>query len=63
MNQTKPLHKVTEAYYMIPMNGGFQIRKLMIEEDIILSDEPLSDPDAWDQSMSSLENELSKKFA
>lgn len=62
MNQTKPSQKVTMAYYMVPLNGGFQIRRVIIEDDVILVDEPVSDPDAWDQSMSVLENELSKKF-
>lgn len=62
MNQTKPSKKVSMAYYMVPMNGGFQVRRLIIEDDVVLEDEPVSDPDAWDQSISILENELSKKF-
>lgn len=62
MNQTKPFQKVSIAYYMVPMNGGFQVRRILIEDDVVLEDEPVSDPDAWDQSISILENELSKKF-
>jgi hypothetical protein len=62
MNTTRPTKKVEKAYYLIPMNGGFQARELIIEDDTVLSDEPLSDPDAWDQTMIVLENELSKKF-
>lgn len=56
--------KVTtiEAYYLVPKNGGFQLRKLIIEEDFVLSDEKASDPDAWNQIMSELEHELSKKL-
>jgi hypothetical protein len=62
MNQTRPTKKVSTAFYMVPLSGGFQVRQLTIEDDIVLSDEPVSDPDAWEQSMSTLENELSKKF-
>lgn len=51
-----------EAFYVVPKHGGFQIRKLTIEDDVVLLDEPFSDPDAWDQVMSIMENELSKKF-
>lgn len=50
------------AFYMVPRKGGFQLRKLIIEEGIVLEDEFFSDPDAWDQVMSILENEMSKKF-
>lgn len=57
--KVSPVH---EAFYLIQKNGGFQIRKLTIEEDVVLSDEPFSDPDAWDQVMSIVEHELSKKF-
>lgn len=53
---------VREAYYMVPRNGGFQLMKLTIEDDVVLTDEPVSDPDAWNQVMSELEHEVSKKF-
>lgn len=59
---TKKMAPVHEAFYVVPKNGGFQIRKLTIEDDVVLLDEPFSDPDAWDQVMSQIENELSKKF-
>lgn len=62
MNQTKPAKKVSMAYYMVPLNGGFQVRQIIIEDDVVLTDEPVSDPDAWDQAIGVLENELSKKF-
>lgn len=51
-----------EAYYMRAKNGGFQLMRLIIEEGIVLVDEPVSDPDAWNQVMSELEHEMSKKF-
>lgn len=54
-----PVH---EAFYLVPKNGGFQIRRLTIEDDVVLLDEPFSDPDAWDQVMSMIEQEMSKKF-
>lgn len=58
----KPVGVAIEAYYMLPKNGGFQLRRLMIEDDVVLTDEKVSDPDAWQQVMSELEHELSKKF-
>ncbi len=51
-----------EAFYIVPKAGGFQIRKVTIEEDVVLEDAPYSDPDAWDPVMNIIENELSKKF-
>lgn len=53
---------VKEAYYMIPKNGGFQLRKVHIEDDIVVLDEKASDPDAWNQILDVLDQELSKKF-
>lgn len=50
------------AYYLVPKDGGFQIRRVTIEEDVILNDETISAPDAWNQIMSELEHELSKKL-
>jgi hypothetical protein len=52
----------TLAYYIIPKNGGFQVRQLTIEEDVVLEDKLLEDPDAWEQTMSTLEHELGRKF-
>ena len=51
------------AYYLVPKNGGFQLRKLHIEDDIVLSDEKVSDPDAWNQVLDILDQELSREFA
>lgn len=51
-----------EAYYMVAKNGGFQLRKVHIEDDIVLLDEKVSDPDAWNQVLDVLDQELSKKF-
>lgn len=59
---TKKMVDLREAFYLIPKNGGFQIRKITVEEDVVLSDEPFSDPDAWEQVMSVMEHELSRKF-
>lgn len=58
----KKIAPAHEAFYLVPKNGGFQIRKLTIEDDVVLLDEPFSDPDAWDQVMSIMEHEFSKKF-
>ncbi len=51
-----------DAYYMRAKNGGFQLFKLTIVDDVILADTPVSDPDAWNQIMSELEHEISAKF-
>lgn len=58
------IKKITphEAYYLKPKDGGFQLWKLTIEDDVVLLDEPASAPDAWNQIMSELEHEVSKKF-
>ncbi len=58
----KPTNKEIVAYYMTPKNGGFQLHRMVVEEDVVLEDKPFSDPDAWDQVLSVLESELSKKF-
>jgi len=54
---------VLSAYYMVPKNGGFQLRRLTIDDGIVLSDESVSDPDAWNQVLDILDQELSKQFA
>lgn len=58
----KPVGVTREAFYMRPKNGGFQLMKITIEDDVVLLDEPVSDPDAWNQVLSELEHEMSKKF-
>jgi hypothetical protein len=59
---TTPGVGTAEAFYIRPKNGGFQLMRLTIEESVVLVDEPISDPDAWNQIMSELEHELSKKY-
>ena len=58
----KPVGASLEAYYIVPKNGGFQLRRLHIEDDVVLLDEKAGDPDAWNQIMSEIEHELSKRF-
>lgn len=60
--KTKEKIGLREAFYIVPKSGGFQIRKVTLEEDVILEDVPYSDPDAWDPVMNVIEYELSKKF-
>lgn len=52
-----------ETFYLIPKRGGFQIRRLIVEGKEVLEDKPFSDPDGWDQVMSIIEHEMSRKFA
>lgn len=61
-DKTPKVTVTTEAYYMVPKNGGFQLRRVHIEDDIVLLDEKVSDPDAWNQVLDILDQELSKKF-
>ena len=60
MELKKPV--MCEAFYLRHKDGGFQLMKLTIEDDFVLLNEPASAPDAWNQVMSELEHELSKKF-
>lgn len=60
--KTKEKIGLREAFYIVPKSGGFQIRKITVEEDVVLEDVTYSDPDAWDPVMNTLEYELSKKF-
>ena len=62
MDAIKPTEKEITAFYIVPKNGGFQLKRLTVEEGIVLEDENFDDPDAWDQVMSILEKEISKKF-
>lgn len=59
----KDLDTLLAAYYIVPKNGGFQLRKVTVEEDIVVNDEKVSDPDAWEQIIVLLERELDRKFA
>lgn len=63
MEKIQPLKvALLETYYMTPRNGGFQLRKVTIANDKVTADVNVSDPDAWNQVMSELEHELSKKL-
>lgn len=62
IEKTQPVVVTREAFYMRPKNGGFQLMRLTLEDDIVVQDEPVSDPDAWNQVMSEVEHEMSKKF-
>lgn len=55
--------KSLTAYYLVAKSGGFQVRKVVIEDDVVLDDQKVDDPDAWDQAISVLEQTLSKQFA
>lgn len=51
------------AYQMEEINGGFQLYKIMLDnEKKMVSREAVSDPDAWEQTISLLEAELSRQF-
>lgn len=62
MEKVNPVVETKYAYYIAPKSGGFLLRKVTIVEDVVLVDENISDPDAWDQVISILEQELGRKF-
>lgn len=49
------------AYYMVPINGGYQLHRLSIQEDVVLADEKIEDPDGWPEVIGYLEAEFSKE--
>lgn len=50
------------AYYMLEKNGGYEVYRVHIEEGVVLENKRISDPDAWDQSVVTLESALSIQF-
>lgn len=54
--------KVLKAYYLEPMNGGYQLRELTIEDDIVSDDKPVENPDAWPEVIGYLDTALAKQF-
>lgn len=53
--------KPMTAYYMEPINGGWQLHRLTIQEDIVLNDEKVEDPDGWPEVIGYMEAEFSKE--
>jgi len=52
------------AYQLEEKNGGFQLFKLILDDDNkLVKRERVGWPDAWDFIILSLEQELSKQFA
>lgn len=49
------------AYYMQPISGGYQVHRLTIQEDVVLSDEKIEDPDGWPEALGYLEKEFTKE--
>lgn len=49
------------AYYMQPVNGGYQLHRLSIQEDIVIVDEKIEDPDGWPEVLGYLEMEFTKE--
>lgn len=47
------------AYYVQPINGGWQLHRLTIQEDIVLADERIEDPDGWPEVIGYLEAQFS----
>lgn len=49
------------AYYMEPVKGGYQLHRLTIEEDVVLEDSKVEDPDGWPEALGYLEAEFAKE--
>lgn len=62
METVKPRVVKEVAYQLTEINGGFQLWKYHVENGKIATREKVSDPDAWEQSISLLEAELSRQF-
>lgn len=58
----KKKEKPILAYYMKEKNGGYEVYQVHIEESVVLENKRISDPDAWDQSVVTLESYLSMQF-
>ncbi len=54
--------KTKEAFYIIAISGGFQVKRIVIRDKVVLEDAVFDDPDAWDQVLRTIEYELSKDF-
>lgn len=50
------------AYFVKESNGGFQLYKIFLKDNPSIKLEKVEDPDAWDQVINVLENELSRQF-
>lgn len=51
------------AYQLEEMNGGFQLYKIVLnDKKEMVSRNAVSSPDAWEQTISLLEAELSRQF-
>jgi len=53
--------KVQHAYYMEPINGGYQLHRLSIQEDVVLANDKVEDPDGWPEVIGYLEAEFAKE--
>lgn len=62
MDKTKTPPKVLKAYYLSPINGGYQLHELTIEDDIVSADVAVENPDAWPEVIGYLDNALAKQF-
>jgi hypothetical protein len=51
------------AYYLLEKNGGYEVYSVHIEDDVVLENKRIADPDGWDQSVGILEQALAKQFA
>lgn len=49
------------AYYMQPTNGGYQLHRLTIQEDVVLADDKVEAPDGWPEVIGYLEMEFTKE--
>lgn len=49
------------SYYLEEKSGGYQLHKVTIQDDIVVSDENVEDPDGWPEVLGYLEVEFAKK--
>lgn len=61
LHPAPPEVKVGYAYYMEPIKGGYQLHRLTIQEDMVLADDKIEDPDGWPETLGYLEVEFTKE--
>lgn len=47
------------AYYMEPISGGYQLHRLTVQDDVVLADDKVEDPDGWPEVLGYLEAQFS----
>jgi len=61
LHPSPPELKIQYAYYMEPVKGGYQLHRLSVQDDVVLADDKIEDPDGWPEAIGYLEAEFAKE--